>query len=196
MLRRVFDVVAEAARTGKSSQLGLDESDPFIRFFAHGGDVLANYLRLDDFAAWSLIAKLAESTHEVAEFAQRLRDRKLLKVIDVNTQFPIRPGESVQQLDERRQRTMAKIEENITEKKLEKGVFRDAEPISIYGEIGGDETKQHKKLSIKLKDSSTREITQLSPAIRTLLGKRMLVRYYCKTDSLKSQALEGTHELT
>ena len=190
ILRRILEIVAEAAETGDLRKLDLDENDPFIRFFRGGGETLENYLRLDDFAAWALLSRLAACSDRTASgLAERVRDRRLLKCIDINSTNPIKPGEEMQALESRRQILMSKIEANVGEK-LGKSVFRDAEPISVYGEVGGDDAKKHKKLSIQLKDGTTREITQLSPAIRTLVGKRSIVRYFCATDSERRGALK------
>lgn len=190
LLRQILEVVAIAANNETFGKLDLDQNDPFVKFFASGGETIENYLRLDDFAAWALITRLSScSDREASELASRIRDRRLLKCIDINSLHPIQPGEDMEALANRRQVIMNKIEENIS-KSMGKTVFKDSEPISVYGEVGGDDAKKHKKLSIKLKDGTTREITQLSPAIRTLVGKRSIVRYFCGSDSIKRSALK------
>lgn len=70
-------------------------------------------------------------------------------------------------------------------------VLVDESEISIYGEIGADQAKTHKMLSIRLRDGSTREITELSPLIRTLGKKRAVVRFYFADEPARERARIG-----
>ncbi len=163
ILRRIFEIVAEVSESGELGRLDLDDGDPFIRFFRKGGETVDNYLRLDDFAAWALISRLSTcSDTEAASLASRLRDRRLLKCIDINSQNPIRAGEEMEALEKRRQIAMNKIESNIG-RKMSVSYFKDVEPISVYGEVGGDDAKKHKKIinKIKRRDNS-RDYTTFS----------------------------------
>jgi hypothetical protein len=67
----------------------------------------------------------------------------------------------------------------------------DEGEISIYGEIGADQAKTHKMLSIRLRDGTTREITELSPLIRALGKKRAVVRFYFSDDATRDRARVG-----
>ena len=191
LLRALLMRVAEAAGRGAEKRIGLDKDDALIRFFRDGGDSIENYLALDDFGVWASIARMVKAKDgEVSELARRLRERDLYKAIDVNREFPILPGETFEAAEQRRQEKMEKLEKVVGKKALGKTVLRDSEPISVYGEVGGDEAKRHKKLSIMLAGNGTREITQLSPSIHALIGKRSIVRYYFKDDSERKRVLE------
>lgn len=190
LLRTLLARVADVAAKGRPGRLGLDKDDPLIRFFGKDGENIDNYLALDDFVIWAAFARIARSSDKAAaDLARRLRERDLYKAIDINREFPIAPGEENEDVAQRRQQKMQQLEKLVGKKALGKTVLRDSEPISVYGEVGGDEEKRHKKLSIMLSGNGTREITQLSPSIRALIGKRSIVRYYFKDDSERKRIL-------
>jgi HD superfamily phosphohydrolase len=178
MIRALLARVAEYAVDDAWKHLNLDKYDPLVRFFSAGEASVESYLALDDVAVWSAFARIADcADRDARDFAQRLRDRHPCKALDINAAYPARPGEEPEQVEERRQREILRIEQEF-QAKLGHTVFKDTAPISIYGEIGADQTKTHKMLSIQLRDRSTREITELSPTIRTLSKKRTIVRFY------------------
>jgi uncharacterized protein len=192
MIRSLFAHIATASSDRKMvKELGLDKDDPLVRFFSPKGETIENYLALDDFSVWVSIARIAGGKNQTAAaLARRLRDRRLLKALDINTVVPVIPGEEPSITEERRQRAIVKIEARFGSG-LNQTIFKDAEKLDVYGEIGADEAKQHKKLSIMLRDGSTQEITQLSPTIRTLMGRKNFIRYYADNDSLLKAALKG-----
>jgi hypothetical protein len=191
MLRALLTRVAECASDGSFAELGLVESDPLIRFFQDCGDTVRNYLDLDDFAVWTTISRIAQSTDRAAsDLARRLRDRRLYKALDIDTECPALPGEDSEQTEERRQREILRLE-GLLEAEIGKTVLVDSSPISIYGEIGADQAKTHKMLSIRLRDGSTREITELSSLIRTLSRKREIVRFYFPDDVARDMVRVG-----
>lgn len=184
-------VAAAAGKPELATTLGLAHDDPLLTFFAQDGECAKNYLALDDLAVWAAVACMAKGGDlPASDFARRLRDRRLLKAFDVNSEFPVKPGETFERTEARRQREIAKIEKRIG-KEFDATIFKDAEKLDVYGEIGADEAKRHKKLSILLKDGTTREITQLSPTIKTLIGRRNFVRYYGADDSIRRVGLGG-----
>jgi HD superfamily phosphohydrolase len=192
LIRKLLTIVADAAHESKAiKELGLDRDDPLIRFFGPRGETIPNYLALDDNAVWTAIARIANGKNEkAASLASRLRDRRLLKALDVGLEFPVMPGELPDQTEERRQREIVKIEERFGSA-LHDTIFKDAEKLDLYGEIGADEAKRHKKLSIQLRDKTTREITQLSPTIKTLSVRKNFVRYYGEIESSLRRGLKG-----
>jgi uncharacterized protein len=192
MIRTLLTKVAAAATARARKQLGLDRDNPLVRFFSKMGETVENYLALDDFEVWSAIGRISKGeNHDAAELAQRLLERRLYKVLDINTEYPVEPGEELDQTEERRRRAIRRIEDNLTEEQRN-AVLRDPGAISIYGEIGGDQTKAHKMLSILLKDgTTTREITVLSPIIRTLGKPRTLVRFYLPTKAMRDRVRAG-----
>lgn len=190
MIRTLLTLIAEAAANKTATvELGLDGSDPLVRFFAPEGETLCNYLALDDFAVWTSFARIANGKNaKAARLAQRLRNRRLLKALDVNSEFPIRPDETLEQTEKRRLQEIAAIEKRFGSA-LNETVLKDAARLNVYGEFGGDEAKKHNKLLIRLKDESIREITQLSPTIKTLMGHRTFVRYYGEDESIRKLGL-------
>jgi hypothetical protein len=183
--------VAECAADGSMRRLNLDPDDPVVRFFGADDGSVENYLQLDDFAIWSTLARVADCpTPEPRNLAQRLRERHPCKVLDINAAYPAKPGEELEQTEERRQREILRVEDECRAE-MGRTVFKDAAPIGIYGEIGADQTKTHKMLSIRLRDGSTREITKLSPTILTLSKKRTIVRFYFLDEAKRDRARAG-----
>ena len=192
LIRSLLTRVAEAVQdsTGVKS-LGLDNRDPLVKFFRPKGATIGNFLRLDDFAVWSSIARIAERGDKRSkELAQRLSERRLLKALDINSEFPVEPNERPDVTEERRQRAIAEIETRFGAD-LNATVLKDAEKLDVYGEVGSDDAKKHKRLSILLRSGETREITQLSPTIRALVGRKNFVRYYAENESLLKNGLVG-----
>ncbi|HLY58057.1 MAG TPA: HD domain-containing protein [Stellaceae bacterium] len=191
LIRGLLLEIARAADQGRPESMGLAADDPLVGFFSPGGDTLANYLALDDFGVWATIARVAQRGEGfAAAIAKRLRDRKLYKALDVNAECPVLPGEEPDETEQRRLREIQRIETFLGDR-LGTDVFRDRASVSIYGEIGEDEAKRHKMLSIRLRDGTTREITVLSPTIRTLGKPRTLVRYYFPTAGKRNAARSG-----
>jgi hypothetical protein len=110
--------------------------------------------------------------------------------MDIDRAYPAGPGEEPEHAEMRRQREILRIEEQF-QRQLGKSVFKDSAAISIYGEIGADQTKTHKMLSIRLRDGSTREITKLSSTIRALSKKRTIVRFYFLDGAERDRARAG-----
>lgn len=191
MLRSLLTMVANAATDGDFARLCLDQGDPLIRFFAEKGDTVENYLALDDFTVWAAISRIANAADgRASDLASRLRDRRLYKALDVNTECPALRGENPDVTEERRQREILRLE-NLLKAEIGTTVLVDESEISIYGEIGADQAKTHKMLSIRLRDGSTREITELSPLIRTLGRKRVVVRFYFADEPAREKARIG-----
>jgi HD superfamily phosphohydrolase len=191
VIRSLLKRVAEFSSDGGHKQLNLDAADPLVRFFGAGDESVENYLELDDFIVWSSFAKIANCADATArDLAQRLRGRHPCKVLDINTAYPGDVGEEPEQTEMRRQREILRIEDQFRGQ-MDKSVFKDSASISIYGEIGADQTKTHKMLSIQLRDRSTREITKLSPTIRALSKKRTIVRFYFLDGAERDRARAG-----
>jgi uncharacterized protein len=191
MLRALLAKVTDVANSGNLQQIGLGPSDPLARFFSEGGETVRNYLELDDFAVWTAIGCMARGGDPSArELACRLRERRLYKALDINTVCPIRPDESADETDERRQREILRIQEKLGERSSLPFLI-DSAPIGIYGEIGEDEARTHNMLAIRLHDGSTREITQVSPTIRALGKRRRIVRFYFPDQAMRDEVQLG-----
>jgi len=84
LLVRVIELGRE---DGSSAKTGLPENHPLVQF-AKDSDSIDNVLCLDDSVVWSALNLLADSDDKlIANFSDRLRRRKLYKVIDVREEF-------------------------------------------------------------------------------------------------------------
>jgi hypothetical protein len=191
MLRVLMAKVAAAAAAKDFRRLGLDRDDPLGRFFGKRGEQVENYLALDDFAVWATISRIARGGDpETANLAVRLLERRIYKALDINAECPVLPEEEPERTEARRRREIQRVEDELAGPAAG-AVLKDEGSISIYGEIGLDQTKAHKMLSIRLKDDTTREITVLSPTIRTLRTPRALVRFYFPTGEMRDRIRAG-----
>ncbi len=187
----LLERVATAALVGRSQEIGLDRYDPLVRFLEDRGATVNNYLAMDDFAVWTAIARIADGADDdAAELAQRIRDRRLYKCFDIDSTFPRRPGEELTEVDSRRQKAIAEIDRRLGDA-VGTQAFKDSSPLSAYGEVGSDQTKAHKRLLIKMRSGPPREITQLAPAISAITNKRLITRYYFKTESDREKYCGG-----
>ena len=75
--------IVELVRSGRTEDTGLFAKHPLIRF-AESPENAQLALLLDDTVVWGALSLMSEANDAlVAEFAARLRDRKLLKCIDI-----------------------------------------------------------------------------------------------------------------
>lgn len=171
LLAAIFRKLGDAALSGAHDQVGLPVDNPIMTFFGPGGETVSNYLKLDDTVVWGAIEQLEHSPNEdMVLLASRLRSRDNAPCIDVQNWF----------VDdtEKQRRARHKIEE-MCKDKFGSSVFKDEAALTLYGEIGADDTKAHKRLMVQLSDGRTREITDLRDA--TIAGsekKRFFHRYY------------------
>lgn len=109
--------IVSLVRDGDEKATGLPNRHPLIRF-AKTPDDLDTALNLDDSVIWGSLGLLAEANDVlIAEYSSRLRDRKLLKAIDVRAQVihGLDPGSrSEPDLFERVDRCCAAIHEKLT----------------------------------------------------------------------------------
>lgn len=115
----------------------------------------------------------------VANFAGRLRDRRLYKTLDVRS-FGTDEG--------RQQHRARRIDKAITKGEFTGAVSKDERAaINIYTQIGGDDDRTHKKLHV-MDAGVPQEITKFSPLIRALTPKQQFTRYYFENESDRDHA--------
>lgn len=74
-------------RDGSVGKTGLPEMHPLVKF-ARTPDAIENALALDDTVIWGALPLMANSNDEwISKFAERVRDRKLYKCIDVRAKI-------------------------------------------------------------------------------------------------------------
>ncbi len=163
-------VAARAAKRGGWRSTALPAEHPLLRFFARDGETVENYLALDDALITGSLAALSHAEDPIiSDIATRLRDRSLYKTLDL-AEF----GE-----DQGTQRGKLRRIRRLFEDKIatEKVLVDEGASIGIYGEIGGDEERMHKKLHV-LDGGVPTEISQLSPLIGALVEKKQFTRVY------------------
>jgi hypothetical protein len=170
-----FRFVAESADAGKPLG-GLDIDHPLMRFFSKDGETISNYLTLDDGVIWGAIHRVAKGSSGAAQLiAEWLLSRNRLPWLDVQRSFP--------QEAELQRRLKHRLDGDFKDD-LGVTVFRDTAKLSLYGEIGGDDSRAQKRLMIQLPNGAIREITGFSD--RTIVqtsGERPFERYYFLSES-------------
>ena len=182
MIARLLSRLADLATDLDNSRLtGLDERHPLIRFFRPDGATLANYLALDDVVVAGAIERMGEAEDaSIADLAQRLRERRLYKTLDLRTFGH----------DEGKQRREARRIDGKFANEIERGtVIKDeGAAVSLYTQIGGDDEKTHKKLHILDPGQGPREITEVSRFVGELAQKQQFTRYYFASELDRNRA--------
>jgi len=175
LVSALFQLIAESIEAGKVLQ-GLVADHPLVRFFSKDGETIENYFALDDFVVWGAIHEIGLSgTGAAQDIARRLLERRRLPCLDVQLAFPQEPE---------LQRRLKHRLDDIFKDKLHKSVFRNIAKLSLYGEIGGDDSRAQKRLMIQLPNNKLKEITDFSErAIVQTSSERPFERYYFLTES-------------
>jgi hypothetical protein len=99
LLSRVINL----ARDGRHDLVGLPDRHPLVQFAKNAED-LKQAIALDDTVVWGALPLMAEASDSlVAEFSQRLRERNLMRCIDIrmliskhsHPDAPEEPGEAL-----------------------------------------------------------------------------------------------------
>ena len=111
----------------------------------------------------------------IAMLATRLRTRQKPWALDIQTLFP--------ESSENQRRAKHRIEEKFGAKNGVT-VFRDEGRLTVYGTMGADDEKAHKRLMIQLSGGEVKEITELkNTAIAEGNLDRTYLRYYFLDES-------------
>lgn len=172
---RLMAQIANSAIANESDRIGLDARDPLINYFSFDVGSVDRYLSLDDSIVWAAASRMAMSDHEAARSSARcLLDRQRLSCLDVESLYPRRFGEKLQEAETRWRQQAERIDAEILG---QEGVVKDVVTFNAYGEIGEDKTRAHKRLAISVDNGPPREITSLSDTLAAL-PRRELIRYY------------------
>lgn len=170
-----------AADAGTVTELGLDEAHPLTVLFGPDGDSnIDSYLAVDDTVVWDALRRIASSgatgaLEPIPDVARRIMQREQPKSIDVQWTFP--------EDSERQRRLTHQLDEQFKDK-LNSTVLRDEASLTLYGEIGADDTKAQKRLMILLPNGDLKEITNFRDAmIKGAPDKRQFLRYYFLSES-------------
>lgn len=167
LVRRIGAVIAE-----KPDLLELDSKHPLLRFLAPDGGKLEDYRDLDDTVMWGAIECVRRCQDERAkDLANRLWQRKPLKVLDVSANF----GHDPDTLE-----TVCHRINNCVRQDLRETVFKDEAPYNLYSDVKDDTAKEHKKVRVRTGVGDVREVMDFPDTIITdvLKSKRKMIRYY------------------
>ena len=177
MIDAALGMFSKICLDGAVGTTGVPANHPMAAFFMEGGDTLANYLALDDTAAWSALSMMRQGSNKpLSDLAGRILDRRLYKVLDVNSAF---------EDPEQQRKAIVRIKEK-SGKFDALGVLTESPRISAYGESGADDTKAHKRLMIVNRDGSLTEITRKSPVVKALETKS-LTRFFFQSDEVRKE---------
>jgi hypothetical protein len=182
------------SETTDLEKLGLAKNNPLANFLRtqeyESNDEYTEtrvglFLRLDDYKIWSTIEQISICADKyAAELAHRLIWRKPLKVIDVSAKLGHDP--------ETRINAEERLDSHVLER-LNRTVFKDRAPLNLYSRIGGEMSKEHKKVRVLNGDGKALEIHQFPETIISdrLTKKDNLVRYYFLDQEECSKALKA-----
>jgi uncharacterized protein len=148
------------SETTDLQKLGLAKDNPLANFLRtqeleskedHTERRIGYFLRLDDTTIWSMIEQISNSADKyAAEMAQRLLWRDPLKVIDLSSKLGDDP--------ETRLNAEHRLDQHVQDR-LHKTVFKDRAPLNLYSRIGGEMSKEHKKVRVLNGSGKVLEIT-------------------------------------
>jgi hypothetical protein len=180
LLTALFKGIALAAENGSFAELGLSEANPLVRFFSPGGETVKAYLALDDGVVWGALERISGgSDARLASIAKRILTRDKPYALDI---------QALSFDDPEHERRAEKYLDSLLKKEFGVTVFKDEANLTLYGEIGADDEKAHKRLMILLPTKDVREITKLHEL--TVLRadiKRRLLRYYFLDEAQRNE---------
>lgn len=200
--------LVQLVREGHIDKTGLATNHPIVRF-AIDSDSLERALALDDTVFWGALPNLVEAPNElISECAKRLRDRRLLKCIDIRHQLDtsIAPVTGVEPRDreerkKRLERLTASIERRLQEwaEKNSKSVPRiladraARDPYKRLQESKGPLNQIH----IRAPDGSVRDVAERSAVIAAIETFELFRAYVDDNDEEAKSAISGivTEEL-
>jgi uncharacterized protein len=174
-----------------SAKLGVQANHPLMKFLRTpefdpepglDGARLQLFLRLDDMTIWSFIEQISHSDDRYASrLATKLMWREAMKVIDISAEL----GHDREVLLNAEARLDAH-----TKDQLGLTVFKDRAPLNLYSRIGGEMSKEHKKVRVLDGSGKAREITWFGETIisERLTQKDVLVRYFFFTEEERAKA--------
>ena len=159
---------------GNSKAVGIGPNSPLTRFFTPDGETVSNYLDLDDTVMWAAINEMRYSEHPVlACLATRLHRRDHYRCLDLSTLLADRDEDEGHDVELKIMRAAGA--------RLGVDVLKDQAPLSLYGLVGADDEKAHKKLRIRTGDGRVREINNASKLVDWTKANRKLTRFYASS---------------
>jgi uncharacterized protein len=165
-----FSVVDEKGnwKFDVTSETGLEQTHPLVKFFSTKTPTVDGYLKLDDVVLLASFERMMFARNAtISKLAHGLRHRELYKTLDCRSFDPASEWQAV------------------SIKKIDRGsdsfsgavIKDDGAKLSIYTHVGSDDEKAHKKLRILETSGKVPEITALD-GIAAKLQDLRLTRYY------------------
>lgn len=144
---------------------------------------MQNYRRLDDTAVLGAMQQVAWfGDGPESDIAKMFISRARPWCVDVQNEFP--------QQNEEQRKFKHQLEQKF-KSQIGNSVFPDTAKLSIYGEIGADDSRAQKRLMIQLPNGKLREITDFSDATIAASHKyRTFERYYFTDEKEFKEAKE------
>lgn len=173
------------------TKLGVQSNHPLLEFLrtpefgtdpSLDGRRLQLFMRLDDMSIWSFIEQVSHGDDQYArQLASKLMWRDPMKVIDISAEL----GHDREVLLNAESRLDSYIKDQHGST-----VFKDRAPLNLYSRIGGEMTKEHKKVRVLDGSGKAREITWFGETIisERLTQKDVLVRYFFFSEEERSKA--------
>lgn len=181
-LRECLKAAADVIKVGKWIDLGLTDDHPLVVFLQEPDPSVELYLKLDDFVIWGCLGQFASTNKGKAGFfAGNILNREVMPCLDlvsVQSSYGLDPAFVHRKM------------KNIVKDELNKSVFIDQISVSCYGQIGADDVKLHKRITVDSGDEHYREITALSPVIESLAKTKNITRYYFLDKQKKKEAID------
>ena len=154
--------------------------NPLLRYCTETPTSLGSYLDLDDSAVWSALAALAQLSSSdliAAHFAQRLRERRLYKCVDIGIQD--QAGSNLYS------RVKGKLRESYPE--YESLLFDDEE-VSLYKWYDFADSSALNKVLVKTRaeDQEPRDIANVSSIVPALREAERIQRLYASDEAQAS----------
>ena len=186
MLEHLLTRLSSLIVDGDAAITGLPNSHPLLQYFSEGGDIIENYLLLDDAVIWGSLSLMEDSKDEiVAELAGRLRNRILYKCLDVGAQAELLSSD----VKGRFQRLLNNaLEENRISKA---DVLQDRATVSAYKFRDYESPDALTKVTIRLPNGSGHheDVARLSPVINAL-GEEKIFRVYARHQGAMTELVD------
>jgi HD superfamily phosphohydrolase len=184
---RLLTCLDEKVKENALASTGLPESHPLVAYLRERK--LASYLELDDTSLWGALSLLAQaSCKEIAHDAQRLRDRRLLKAIDIRSSLSdgrLYPGAEIAQLQLAFRRGLADLTAN--DATLVKRILIDRYERDPYKRKGYESPKAIERIHV-LSKGHVVDLAEISPVVAALKPLEIF-RVYVSPEDEEAKAL-------
>lgn len=169
LLAAVLGQLSKLCAEGKAAQSGLPNKNPVIEYFSQEKPKVEHYLALDDYEIITAVQQMTKAKDPVLkELATRLAQRNTFRCIDITAEFG---G------DEEKIRKAVRAIKAAFKDRLGIDVLFDEVTFSVYGVVGADDEKAHKRIMIRRANGDLSEITTSSPNLKAI-APRELKRFY------------------